>query len=165
MSPTLVNQDKPVGSFDQFLYLGSCANTLPLTRFNPNLWSVDYCWVREGWVQSCLYTDIDLGVLIPFVDAYRVSNDKKAAELREKTKNKKQAKKEPVPLHPKLTTNHALCKHVMVVFCRFFNLSFFLNLKTRLFLSPNMYGWLPRGESDSLWIHSRICFKQSSYIN
>ena len=71
-------------------------------------------------MQSCLYTDIDLGVLIPFVDAYQVSNDKKAAELREKTKNKKQAKKEPVPLHPKLTINHALCKHVMVVCCRFF---------------------------------------------
>ena len=69
-------------------------------------------------MQSCPYTDIDLGVLVPFVDAYRVSNDKKAAELREKTK--KQAKKEPVPLHPKLTTNHALCKHVMVVCCRFF---------------------------------------------
>ena len=43
-------------------------------------------------MQSCLYTDIDLGVLVPFVDAYRVSNDKKAVELREKTKNKKQAK-------------------------------------------------------------------------
>ena len=44
-------------------------------------------------MQSCLYTDIDLGVLIPFVDAYRVSNDKKAAELREKTKNKNKQKK------------------------------------------------------------------------
>ena len=39
-------------------------------------------------MQSCLYTDIDLGVLVPLVDAYRVSNDKKAAELGEKTKNK-----------------------------------------------------------------------------
>lgn len=71
-------------------------------------------------MQSWLYTDIDLGVLGPLVDAYRVSNDKKAAELREKTKNNNQEKKEPVPLHPKLTTNHALCKHIMVVCCRFF---------------------------------------------
>ena len=52
-------------------------------------------------MQSWLYTDIDLGVLVPLVDAYRVSNDKKAAELREKTKNKNQEKKRTGAITPK----------------------------------------------------------------
>lgn len=52
-------------------------------------------------MQSCIFTDIDLGVLVPFVDAYRVSNDKKAAELSEKTKNKKTSKKRTGAFTPK----------------------------------------------------------------